>query len=111
MRLSRDSASDLGGLRRSPTVPRRSDRLLLKTGTTEYRPALVGTEWDGGLCAAFGANGAGFGACTRGAGGSLGLALLAVLGVIDKLFGVEEPLFVGGEDEVLPADDALQDPI
>ena len=90
---------------------RRSRCLFFKTGTAEYRPALVGAERDCGFCAAFGADGAGFWACTRGAGRSLGLALFAVLGIICELLGMEKSLLVGGEDEVLPADDALQDPI
>jgi hypothetical protein len=34
-----------------------------------------------------------------------------VLGIVGKLLGMEKPLLVGGEDKVLPADNALQDPI
>jgi hypothetical protein len=34
-----------------------------------------------------------------------------VLGIIDEVFGVEKSLLVGGENELLPADDTLQDPI
>jgi len=90
---------------------RRSRRLFFKTGTAEYRPALVGAERDCGFCAAFGADGAGFWACTRGAGGSLGLALFAVLGVVGELLGMEKPLLICGEDEVLTAYDAFQYPI
>ena len=85
--------------------------MFFKTGTAEYRPALVGAERDCGFCAAFGADGAGFWACTRGAGGSLGLALFAMLGIVYKLFGVKKDLFVSGKNKVFPADDTLQNPI
>jgi len=91
--------------------PGDSHRLFFETGTAQYRSSLVGAEGYGGVGAAFGANGSCFRACTRGAGCSLGLAIFAVLGVIDKLFGVEKPLLVGGKDELFSANNTLQDPI
>jgi len=91
--------------------PGNSHRLFFEARTAQHRPSLVGAERHCGVSAAFGADGAGFRAGTRGAGCSLGLALFAVLGVIDKLFGVEEPLLVGGKDELFSANNTLQDPI
>ena len=85
----------------------RLHRLLLEAGAAEHRPALIGAEWDSGLGAAFGTNGAGFRTRPSGARGSLGLAFLAVLRIVDKLFRVEKSLFVRGKGKVLAANYTL----
>jgi hypothetical protein len=85
--------------------------LLLKAGATEHRPTLIRAERHRSLNATFGANRASLRTRTRSAGGSLGLALFAMLRVVDKLFGVEKSLLVGGKDKLLSANDTLQDPI
>ncbi len=84
-----------------------SDRLLLKTGAAEYWPSLVGAKRYGGFRAAFGADCACFGAGSCGTCSPFGLAFLAVLRIVDKLFCVKKPLLVCGKDKVLAANDTL----
>ena len=85
--------------------------LLLKTAAAEHWSSLHGPERDCGLFAALRADGLSFRASSRSAGGSLCLALFAMLGIVYKLFGVKKDLFVSGKNKVFPADDTLQDPI
>ena len=72
---------------------------------------MIGAERDGGLCAADGADGARLWPLAGCAGGTLGAAILALLGIVGKAFGVKKQLLISGEDKVFPADSALKRPI
>jgi hypothetical protein len=84
---------------------------LLETRAAQYRPALRGTEGDGCLLATCRAVSARFSAHTRASVRTLSLALLASLGIVFKLFIVEEKLLTGGEDKLVTAIYALKDSI
>jgi hypothetical protein len=81
---------------------------LLEAGPAKDRPALRGFEGNRGFGAALGACGAGFGAHPLLSARALGLALLAVLGVVCKLLVVEEKLLAGREYKLGAAIYALQ---
>jgi hypothetical protein len=72
---------------------------------------LRGFEGNRGFGAALGACGAGFGAHPLLSARALGLALLAVLGVVFELFIVEEDLLAGSKHKLGAAVAALQDSI
>jgi hypothetical protein len=98
-------------LRRGSHLPKLPGLRLLEARAAQHRPALRGTEGDGCLLATCRALGARFSAHARASICTLSLALLAALGVVFKLFIVEEKLLTGGEDEFVTAIYALKDSI
>jgi len=84
---------------------------LLKTRSAQYRPALRRLEGYGRRLAALRASRTRLRAHARIARTALGLALLAALGIVDKLFVVEKDLFACGEHELGAAINTLQDTI
>jgi hypothetical protein len=80
---------------------------LLEADAAEHRSTLSGLKRNGGFFAAVRAFGSGFGAYPRSSPDTLGLARLAALGIVLKLFIVEEELFTGGEDEFRAAVNTL----
>jgi hypothetical protein len=87
------------------------DRLALKTGAAQNRTALIWPEGYRCFGAASGANRSSFWSFSGGGSGAFSFAVLAVFWVVGEAFGMEEQLFIRGEDEVFAADDALQSPI
>ena len=85
--------------------------LLLEAGAAEHRPALCWPEGHRRLCAALRTDSVGLGAYPFAAARLLGLALLAALGVVRKLFLMEEQLFACGKHKLGTAVTALQFPI
>ena|SRR5579863_6384123 len=84
--------------------------LLLETGAAKDGSPLRGLERDRGFSAAGRASGAGF-RTHPAAAGALGLALLAMLGIVLELFVVKKQLFTGGEHELRSAVVTLQNSI
>jgi hypothetical protein len=82
--------------------------LLLKAGAAQHRPALGRLEGHRRLSPHSEQVVRVSGRTLEPAANALGLALLAVLGVVLELFVVEEKLLAGGEHELGAAIDALQ---
>jgi hypothetical protein len=72
----------------------------LEAGSAEHGPALGWLEGHGCFSAALRARSASFGAHPEASARALGLALLAVLGVVFELFVVEKQLLAGGKHKV-----------
>jgi len=85
--------------------------LLLEADAAEDGAALGGLEGDRGFRAALRTGGPGLRAHPGAAAGALGLALLAVPGVIFELLVVEEQLLASGEDKLRAAVIAFQDSV
>jgi len=81
--------------------------LLLETGATQHRAALVGLEGHSRFRTAGGTCGASFRADPGPAAGAFSLALFAMLGIVLKLFVVEKQLFARREHEIRATIDAL----
>jgi hypothetical protein len=84
---------------------------FLETGTAQHRPALRGPEGDRRLLATCRASGARLSAYAGTSVRTLRLALLATLGIVLKLFIVEEKLFASGENEFIAAIYTFEDSI
>jgi hypothetical protein len=85
--------------------------LLLEASAAQYRSALGGLERNRSFLPALRTNGSGLRANPMTAARALRLALLAALGVIRKLFVVEENLLASRENKVGAAVNAFQDSI
>ena len=85
--------------------------LLLKTRPAKNRPALCRLEGNGCLCTALRACRPRFRANSLRSLGALGLALLAVFGVVFELFVVEKDLLACRKNKLGAAVDTLEDSI
>jgi hypothetical protein len=82
--------------------------LFLEAGTAKHRPALGGFEGDCGFSAALGARSTRLRPHTLRSARALGLALLAMLGVVLELFIVKEDLLARGKHKFGATIGALQ---
>jgi hypothetical protein len=78
---------------------------ILETPTAEYRSALHGKKWDGGLGAAFCAENLSFATIAVNLGHPFRLAFLTVFWVVNEIFLPKKHLLARGKDELLRAFD------